>query len=64
MAVLERLLPLPALYTAEGLRVIAGTTYIGDDAKARRELGYSPRPLEIGLREAVEHEMRLLGMKE
>jgi nucleoside-diphosphate-sugar epimerase len=63
MGALERVLPLPALYTAEGLRVIAGITYIGDNAKARRELGYSPRPLEAGLRETLEHEMRLLGMK-
>jgi nucleoside-diphosphate-sugar epimerase len=28
----------------------------------RRELGYDPRPLEVGLRETLEHEMRLLGM--
>jgi nucleoside-diphosphate-sugar epimerase len=63
MGVLERVLPLPALYTAEGLRVSAGITYIGDNAKARRELGYSPRSLEAGLRETLEHEMRLLGMR-
>jgi nucleoside-diphosphate-sugar epimerase len=63
MGMLERLFPLPPHYTAEGLRVTAGVTYIGDDAKARRELGYCPRPLEAGLRETLEHEMRLLGMK-
>jgi len=34
---------------AEYLRVNAGPTYIGDNAKARRELGYNPRPLKEGL---------------
>lgn len=42
--------PLPASCRAESLRVSAGTTYLGDDAKAHRELGYDPRPLEEGLR--------------
>jgi len=62
---IERLvqLPLPETYTAEGLRVIAGVTYLGNSAKARRELGFSARPLEEGLRETLLHEMRLLGMR-
>ncbi len=51
---LERALPLPAEYTAEGLRSIAGTTYTGDDTKARRALGFDPRPLEEGLRRTVD----------
>jgi nucleoside-diphosphate-sugar epimerase len=34
----------------ELLRVLAGTTYIGDPARARRELGWNPRSLEAGLR--------------
>ncbi len=29
----------------------------------RRELGCSPRPLEEGLSETLQHEMKLLGMK-
>lgn len=58
------LVPLPPTYTAEGLRVVAGVTYIGDNAKAVKELGYAPRPLEQGLRETLEHEMRLLETKE
>lgn len=58
------LLPLPPTYTAEGLRVVAGVTCIGDSSKAARELGYAPRSLELGLRETLEHEMRLLDAKE
>jgi len=37
-------------------------TYLGSNAKARRELGFAPRPLEEGLRETLRHEMRLLGI--
>jgi nucleoside-diphosphate-sugar epimerase len=59
----ERLLPVPDAYTAEGLRAVAGTTYIGDNGRARRELGWEPRALEVGLRETLAHEMRLLGMR-
>jgi len=44
------------------LRVGAGVTYLGSNAKARRVLGYEPRPLEAGLRETLAYEMRLLGM--
>jgi len=53
---------LPPTYTSEGLRVVAGTTYWGDDGKARRELGYNPRPFKEGWTETVRHEMALLGM--
>ncbi len=54
---------LPEAYTSEGLRVIAGVTYIGDNSKARRELGFDPRPLREGLPETFQHEMKLLGIK-
>jgi nucleoside-diphosphate-sugar epimerase len=63
MSVVETVMPLPEAYTAEGLRTIAGVTYLGDNTKARRELGYDPRPLRDGLTETLEHEMRLLGMR-
>jgi nucleoside-diphosphate-sugar epimerase len=53
---------LPPAYTSEGLRVIAGVTYMGDNSKARRELGYDPRPFREGWEETVRHEMKLLGM--
>ncbi len=53
---------LPENYTSEGLKVIAGVTYWGDNNKARRFLGYSPRPLSEGLESTLRHEMSLLGM--
>lgn len=56
MGVVERILALPGLYTAEGMRIAGGVTYWGDNSKARRELRYDPRPLRAGLRETLLHE--------
>jgi nucleoside-diphosphate-sugar epimerase len=52
---------LPETYTSEGLRVIAGVTYLGDNSKARRELGYNPRPLREGLEETLKHELQAMN---
>lgn len=60
MGVIGAVLPLPAQYSAEFLRISAGVTYIGSNAKARRELGYNPRPLEAGLRETLAWEQQQL----
>lgn len=60
---IEPFVTLPSTYTAEYLRVSAGVTYIGQNFKARRELGFNPRPLEDGLREIIQLEMQALGMK-
>ena len=54
---------LPPTYTSEGLRVIAGVTYMGDCSKAKRELGYNPRPFNDGWGKTLRHEMDLLGIK-
>jgi nucleoside-diphosphate-sugar epimerase len=62
MGVVERIAPVPDEYSAEYLRVSAGVTYIGSSAKARRELGFDPRPLKEGLEETLRYEMRRLGM--
>jgi nucleoside-diphosphate-sugar epimerase len=59
---LERVVVVPDEYSGEYLRVNAGTTYIGSNAKARSELGWTPRPLEEGLRETLEAEKKALGM--
>jgi nucleoside-diphosphate-sugar epimerase len=63
MGVAEKVVTVPDEYSAEFLRASAGVTYIGSNAKARRELGYNPRSLEAGLTETLQHEMELLGMK-
>ncbi|MEK6751313.1 MAG: NAD-dependent epimerase/dehydratase family protein [Chloroflexota bacterium] len=62
MYVFDRFIPVPESYTGEGLRSIAGVTYIGNNSKAKRELGYDPRLLKDGLAETLKHEMKLLGM--
>jgi hypothetical protein len=56
---LDRLLP--PTYTSEGLRIVAGVTYLGDNGKAKRELGYNPRPFREGWGETLLHEMKLLS---
>lgn len=62
MYVLDKFIPVPESYTGEGLRVIAGVTYIGSNAKAKRELGYNPRALKDGFEITLKHEKKLLGM--
>ncbi|HYB01176.1 MAG TPA: NAD-dependent epimerase/dehydratase family protein [Ktedonobacteraceae bacterium] len=63
MSVVEKIVPVPEMYTSEYLRVNAGTTYLATNAKAVRELGYNPRPLEEGLPETLQYDMQLLGMR-
>ncbi len=62
MGLVGKLVPLPENYTEEGLRVSAGSTYLGDNAKAKRELGYAPRSLEAGLRETLRVMTQELGV--
>ncbi len=57
----ERFAKLPPALRPESLRVLAGTTYFGANEKAVRELGFAARPLEEGLAQTLEHELRLLG---
>ena len=61
MSVLGSVFKLPPALTPEALRVLAGTTYFGANDKAIRELGFSPRPLDEGMAQTLEHELRLLG---
>ncbi|MCU0284611.1 MAG: NAD-dependent epimerase/dehydratase family protein [Candidatus Nanopelagicales bacterium] len=58
---LGRVLPLPDELTGESLRVSSGPTYLGSNAKARRELGFAPRPFEVGWPPVVLHELAGLG---
>jgi len=61
LSVIERVATLPPALTPEALRVLAGTTYFGANDKAVRELGFRARPLEEGMAQTLEHELRLLG---
>lgn len=49
MGVAGQVVKLPPTLSSEGLRVLAGATYLGDNSKARRQWGYDPRPLRQGL---------------
>jgi nucleoside-diphosphate-sugar epimerase len=62
VGVVEKVIPMPQTMASETLRIAAGVTYLGDNAKARRELGFAPRPLEEGLRETLEWRMKALGI--
>ena len=62
MRVVERVVSVPDNYRSEYLRVSAGVTYIGSDAKAMKELGWESRTLKEGLAETLHHEMGLLGL--
>jgi len=64
MRVVGALVPLPPTSHAESLRVMAGVSYIGDDTKARRVLGFTTRPLEQGLRETLLDLRRQAGAAE
>jgi nucleoside-diphosphate-sugar epimerase len=63
VGLVERVMPVPENYSGEYLRLSAGVTYLGDNAKAKRELGWTPRPLADGLAETLRYEMELLGMR-
>lgn len=47
---------------SETLRVMAGTTWIGNSEKARTAVGFTARSLDEGWRHTIEHELRQLGM--
>lgn len=62
MTPLNAVIPLPEDYHPETLRVLADVTYLGDASKAKAALGFTPRPLEEGLRETLFALMDELGM--
>lgn len=63
VGVFDKWVPLPSEYTAEGLRVAGGVTYLGSGARAERELGWKPRPLREGLVTTLAYERQQLGIK-
>lgn len=61
MSVVEKVIPIEGVYSSEGQRVLAGTTYLGDNSKAKRDLGYNPRPLREGLAQTFDYERKKKG---
>lgn len=61
MSVVEKVVPVEGVYSSEGQRVLAGTTYLGDNSKAKRDLGYNPRPLREGLAQTFDYERKKRG---
>lgn len=61
MALVGRVISLPKDYRAERLRVLSGITYLGDNSKAKAELGLEHRSLRAGLEETVTHELEQLA---
>ncbi len=61
MRPISAVLPVPQMFHPETLRLAAGVTYWADDARARRELGWNPRPLREGLATTLEAELASLG---
>ena len=49
MALIEKVVPLPAMLSGEAVRSV-GTTWIVSCKKAQEELGWKPRPIEEGLK--------------
>jgi nucleoside-diphosphate-sugar epimerase len=60
MKPIEQRWPVPRSYRSEYLRVSAGVTYLGTNAKARAVLGWTPRDLAAGLGETLEDELTRL----
>lgn len=54
-------IPMPEPFAGETLYYSAGATNLGSSAKAERELGWTYRPLEQGLRETLEYELHKMG---
>lgn len=63
MGGVDHVIPVPENYSSEYLRISAGVTYIGSNAKAKQALGWEPRPLAKGLTETLFCEMEALGMR-
>ncbi len=54
---INKIINLPEMYSPEALKVQAGVTYLGDNSRAKKDLGYNPRPLEEGLRQTLMFEL-------
>ena len=52
-SLLERLAAVPDTFKSEALRASAGVTYVASSRKAERELNFSARPIEDGLKDTL-----------
>jgi nucleoside-diphosphate-sugar epimerase len=59
MGVIERFHQVDVARSSEALRVLAGPTYLGSNAKAKAELGIEMRPIEQGLKETLDWYLQL-----
>ena len=57
---INHLMPLPATYHPETMRVAAGSAYFASDERARQELDWETRPFTDGLRLTLEAEQAAL----
>jgi nucleoside-diphosphate-sugar epimerase len=62
--VLSHLFKVPQLYDPETLRLSAGVTYLGDNSRAKEELGFTPRSLREGFSQYLPVRMRELGIEQ
>lgn len=62
VGLVERVLPVPPVFSSESLRAVrASYTLAFDSVRAREELGWEPRPLDDVFREIVADELSLRG---
>jgi dihydroflavonol-4-reductase len=62
MSVIERIVPVPDVFSSDSLRGMAAKVDLSvDTTKARRELGWAPRPMEVALREVMADYVGLTG---
>lgn len=62
MGPIERIIPVPSLFSSETLRVTAGVTYLGSNGKAKKDLGFDVRSLEEGFPEELHAEMERVNL--
>ena len=63
-AIVERVIPLPDILSSDATRGMSGAITLSvEHDKARRELGWAPRPMREGLRELMADELLRRGKK-
>lgn len=60
-SLVEPFVSLPEAFTADGIRGSGGVDMKIDNSKARRELGFDPRPLDAAIAAIVQDELDLAG---